>query len=76
MPRSVLDSLEDRFTNPFEQVANLFENTPFINVRQRRVRMQIPRLFEEDISRLDLQMQTWISRNQDIIDAWEASDIQ
>ena len=63
MPRSVLDDLEDKFTNPFEQIANLFENTPFINVKQERIRMLIPWLFEEDIARLELQWKTWIITN-------------
>jgi hypothetical protein len=38
--------------------------------------MQIPWLFEEDISRLDLQWKTWISRNEEILNAWETEGIQ
>ncbi len=76
MPRWILRDLEDNFSNPFDQIANLFENTPFINVKQRRVRMQIPRLFEEDIARFELERKSWVSRNQEILDAWKRWDFE
>jgi len=69
MPRSVTESLEENFSNPFEEFANLFENIPLINIKQRRVRMQIPRLFEEDILKLELQRNAWIDRNEQILAA-------
>ena len=70
MPRSITETLEESFSNPFEDFANLFENVPLINVKQKRVRMQIPRLFEEDILKLELQWNAWIDRNEQILAAW------
>lgn len=75
IPRGVLDSLENQFTNPFEQISLMFEEVPLINVKQKRIRMQIPRLFEEDIDQLEVQWRAWIDRNEKILAAWDEIDV-
>lgn len=69
MPKDVLHDMEDMFTNPFEQFGQLFDSVPLINVKTKRIRLQIPRLFEEDIVRLQTDRNAWTHRNQQIIDA-------
>lgn len=71
LPRSVLNELETAFTNPFEEMAMLFDAIPLVDVRQKRVRLQIPFMFEEDLVALKIHLTNRVERNEALLEERE-----
>ncbi|USN55750.1 MAG: hypothetical protein H6765_04065 [Candidatus Peribacteria bacterium] len=74
LPRSVLDSLSSDLNNPFEMIAQYFENIPLINIEEKVLSIEIPFIYQEDSARYDYYLESWLDRNEKILAGWKAID--
>jgi hypothetical protein len=74
MPQEILSTASDTLNNPFEIVAQYFNNIPLINFEEKRLSVEIPRMYQEDLARYDLYLRSWYERNKPVWDAWKEMD--
>ncbi len=59
-------------SNPFEELAAMFNATNIINVSTRQVSVKVPLIYVEDINAYELYLRQWIDVNGKIIADWIA----
>ena len=70
MSRTVLDETSAVMSNPFEIMASMFDMHPMISMEAKDVSIEIPYLYQEDLTRYIFHVESWLHRNGDIAQEW------
>lgn len=57
-------------TNPFEEIAGLFNSTNLINVSTKNLNVKVPMIFAEDINSYELYLLQWLETNTQTFNEW------
>ena len=64
-------SSRSEYTNPFEELANAFNDTPLVNISTKDYTVNVPLLSSEDITSYLSMSSSWINRQTEIMDDWK-----
>ena len=64
-------SSRSEYTNPFEELADAFNETPLVNISTKDYTVNIPLLSSEDITSYLSMSSSWINRQTEIMKEWK-----
>jgi hypothetical protein len=64
-------SSRSEYTNPFEELADVFNETPLVNISTKDYTVNIPLLSSEDITSYLSMSSSWINRQTEIMKEWK-----
>lgn len=64
-------SSRSEYTNPFEELADAFNDTPLVNISTKDYTVNVPLLSSEDITSYLSMSSSWINRQTEIMDEWK-----
>ena len=71
-PRSVLEAINEDINNPFEIITQYFNNIPLINIDHKSLAVEVPFIYQEDIAKYSIYLESWLERNKATLAAWES----
>lgn len=75
-PSRVFDDItSSNWINPFDRIAQFFNDVPLVNFEEKTVPIEIPFIYLDDMQRYGFSLESWLLRNQKTIDdRWELVD--
>ena len=64
-------SSRSEYTNPFEELADAFNDTPLVNISTKNYTVNVPILSSEDITSYLSMSSSWINRQTEIMEEWK-----
>ncbi len=59
------------YTNPFEQLEELFSETPLVNISTQDITIDVPMISSEDVTSYISMSQSWMNRQTEILADWQ-----